>query len=47
MFKCKEGLLAADIPKDVEKVEKALINKNEKINEELFTPFFDCDGVIL
>ena len=29
MFKCKEGSLAVDIPSDVEKVEKALINKME------------------
>ena len=27
MFRCKEGSLAVDIPSDVEKVEKALINK--------------------
>ena len=46
MFRCKEGSLAVDIPDDVEKVEKALINKM-KINEKLFTSFFDCDGVIL
>ena len=29
MFRCKEGSLAVDIPSDVEKVEKALINKIE------------------
>ena len=29
MFKCKEGSLAVDIPSDVEKVEKALINQME------------------
>ena len=27
MYKCKEGSLAVDIPSDVEKVEKALLNK--------------------